>query len=161
MSIFGKRALAFLIDSALFGLLYSAVSLCVLANQHTIWRYVFFLFAILLFLCRDLLFRHCSLGKKIVGIAVLTDNWQIPRPITLIKRSLLTLITGYAVLWKAKHVDGSVIGFFDWERETLHTQVVDLNVARRLYQEALREGNASPTELTNRYAHYLQDLYVQ
>ena len=109
---------------------------------------------------RDLLFRNASLGKKILGIVILNDDWQPPQGLALIKRSFLTITMGYVLVWRAKFVDGNFMNVFDWEREILHTRVIEKDVFENILREIRSQGTITPQKLTDRYNQYLRNIYM-
>ena len=157
MKILKKRAIAAFIDSFLFG---SAVAACQLAIPDLLdGKGLLLILLFIPFFCRDFLFLNASIGKKIMGIAIYDRKFERPKLFTLFKRSFLTATVGFALLYKAKFVDGSIIGLFDFEREKTGTFVIDKKVYKKLEAQASEQNSDFAKNMTELYNAYLRDAY--
>ena len=164
MKIFKKRFCACLIDSFIHG---SFMVVCqTLLEKYIFEQYVFelwsnyFDFLLLIpFFFKDLVFRNASLGKKLMGIIIVNEEWQAPQRKTIVKRAIMMSTVGFCLAWKGKIVDGTPIELFGWEREKLKTQVIDRKVLERIRAEAKRENGDVVATMTKLYDDYLRTLY--
>lgn len=159
MKILKKRILAFLIDALIFGLFFSFCqeALNMWFSQSIYWSLLLFL----VYFVKDFAFRNASIGKKIVGIAIYSDNWEPPDFIVLFKRTVLMLTVGFFLFWRAKFIDGTIITFFDWERDVLKTRVIDKKVLKKLQQETESESENYCANMTRLYNEYLKNFYLK
>lgn len=159
MNILKKRAIAILIDSFLLGLAFVFYQKIInllglnLGNLDLLLFIPFFL--------KDIVFRNASVGKKVVGIAIYNDNWQSPSIIVLFKRAIIMSTIGYFIFWKSKFVNGDIISFFDFERDTLKTRVIDKKVLKKIRAEAEAEAGDKSVNMTRLYNEYLKDIYMK
>ena len=159
MKIFKKRVLACIVDSLIFALIIASCQLAIpwfLAGRGIVlilWFVPFFL--------RDLLFRNASLGKKLFNIAVYDKNWNKPKFGLLIKRSFLTSTVGYSLFLKSRFSERRILSLFDWERDKLGTQVVDVRVLKLIDQAAKEENGDFIANKSRLYNQYLRDLYME
>ena len=159
MKILKKRAIAFIIDCFVFGLLLTAIQPGFKFNMEI--PKLFFFLMVIPFFIRDVFFRNASLGKKILGIAVYDEEWKAPKLSLLVKRSAVLTFIGYFMIYKAKFVDGSYISLFDYERDHFKTQVVDKKVLEKLKVQAKGEDGDFNKNLTRLYKEYLMDIYMK
>ena len=160
MKILKKRALAFLIDGFMFSILWvygQSFLLNWFPNAGKIINII--LFVPLFF--KDLVFRNASIGKKLLGIEIYNDDWKSPSFGTLIKRAFLMTTIGYVLFFKSKFVDGEIISLFDWEREHLHTRVIDKKVLKNLQEQAQQEKGEYKANMTKLYNEYLIGIYMK
>ena len=161
MKILKKRAIAILIDCFIHGILMVSFLEITSLSKYTVggsnWELL--LFIPLLF--KDALFRNASIGKKIVGIEIYDVNWDKPTLKALVKRSVFMYTAGYVLMYKLYFIDGTFIDIFDWERERLHTRVIDKKVYKELSEEAKKEGSNFSKKMSELYDAYLRDLYMK
>lgn len=86
MELFKKRIKAQLIDFVLIAFLALPFH-SLISNQYLTMAVV-----IVLYICRDLLFRNASFGKKLQGIIVVDDYGNVPSVKQLLLRNIPTVI---------------------------------------------------------------------
>lgn len=87
-------------------------------------------FFILLFVigAKDCLFRNASLGKKIMGLRIVTEEGMLPPLKTIWKRGIVMQTIGYTTYIKYRFTEGDIV---EWELQHLKTKVV----SKRQYKE--------------------------
>ena len=160
MGIFKKRFFALLIDSFIQGSFF-VVCQAVFLKHFSELGNVADLILLVPFFFKDLAFRNASFGKKLMGIVVFDDRWQVPQRLILVKRTVLMSTVGFCLAWKAKFIDGSIISLFDWESQCLKTQVIERKVLKKIQEEADKQNGDRAVAMTNLYSNYLRMLYVK
>lgn len=92
----------------------------VIESNFLIANHVYNFVVLLLIVCKDLVFRNASIGKKILKLKVVTDEGNIPSIKSMILRNLLFLIfpiNGIVILSKGKKIEDIL----------LHLNVVSYN----------------------------------
>ena len=160
MKILTKRAIALLIDAFVYGLIYV---LCqkLLQNWHENLSSLVYFILFVPFFFKDVIFKNASLGKKIMKIYIFNDEWQPPKAFVLVKRAFLMQTVGYVLFWRLKHFDDNMISFFDWERDSLKTRVIEKKVYIMLQKEIGIGAKDYSSKMTNRYNGYLRNLYIK
>ena len=160
MKIFKKLVISFLIDSLIIGTILVAVNKML---DFCGWNFGNWDILLLLgmLLVKDLVFRNASIGKKIMGIAIYDENWQVPKIKTMLKHSLIMPFAGFALASKAKFIDGNLIQVFDFERDRIGTQVIDKKIYRKLQEEAKTMSGDCADNMTRLYNAYLRDIYLK
>ena len=132
MSTMSKRIVALVIDAGIVGM---ALVFCAefgLVDFTTDmfhdflgegWKnFVIQILGALVLYERDLIFRHASIGKKIMGLVVVDRDGKIPSIKKIAVRSIVTITAGYAIFLLYLVTKDS---FVDWEMKHLNTQVVE------------------------------------
>lgn len=70
---------------------------------------------------KDFLFKNASVGKKIMGLIIVDDNWRTPNFKAMIKRGIIMPTFGYI---KLLSVGVKSMDFENWELDTLKTRVI-------------------------------------
>ena len=159
MKILKKRAIACLIDAFIYGFIVELFRLIVFKMPTDPGWWVPLL--ILPFICRDVLFKNASIGKKIMGIAIYDNYWKSPKITLLIKRSLLVSTVGYVILLRSYGMHGDKISVIDWERDTLGTRVIDKKIFKKLSEEARTQEGDYAKNMTELYNAYLRGIYIK
>ena len=137
-----NRIIASLIDLCIIG---TILAICTMFAPEWFWGFTFkigavpvsipsvgFVLLIVIFCFKDVLFRNASLGKKIMNLIIVDNEWNIPPVKTLMKRGILMPTWGYVTLIKNLSGDFSIE---NWEIDNLRTKVID----RYLFQEMKQE----------------------
>ena len=134
MRILFKRKAAAFIDYFLIG---TVLTVCGLSNApEWFWHFEFnigvvpvslpsigFFIVLLLIIFKDFVFRNASVGKKIMKLRIVDENWNIPSFKLMLKRGFMMQTVGYATYIKYCFLGGDIV---DWEMKCLRTQVVSL-----------------------------------
>lgn len=120
-----RRIIAVVIDYFIIGLLvaYSDMQMRSLLEIAGV-RYLFLptaLFIIILLLCKDMIFVNAGIGKRIMGLAILDENDNVPSVKTMLRRTAIIGLFGDFLIRYNYWKDHS---FTEWELEHLHTKVV-------------------------------------
>lgn len=83
---------------------------------------------------KDLLFGNASLGKRIMGIIILDDKWQVPTKVKILKRGTMKTFMSLFVYSKMSVSGGNFEG---WELSRMGMRVVLKSTFEELKQEAL------------------------
>ena len=159
MKILKKRATAIFIDCSILVFVMAGLAEIFKLYLPVLADWVELLLITLFF--KDALFQNASIGKKIVGIEIYDVNWDKPTFKALVKRSVFMYTAGYVLMYKLYFIDGTFIDIFDWERERLHTRVIDKKVYKELSEEAKKEGSNFSKKMSELYDAYLRDLYMK
>ena len=156
--LFYKRVSAYLIDGILFAFCYELLRkyIDIFINFTGSWGY-FVVFIPLII--RDVWFVNGSLGKKILGLVVVDDNWLAPRLSTILKRSAFTGTLGFALLAKLKSKSNDKKQVFlsemEWECQRLKARVVEKKVYNELKAHALNGDNIDVNVMNQLYYQHL------
>lgn len=156
--LFYKRIFAYLIDGLLFAFCYEMLRdyIAIFIKITDSWGY-FLVFLPLII--RDFWFRNASLGKKILGLVVVDDNWLTPRFSTIVKRSAFTATLGFALLTKLKSENHDkkqiVFSEMEWECRHLRARVVEKKAYNKLKAQASIQGNIDADIMDQLYYQYL------
>lgn len=156
--LFYKRVFAYLIDGILFAFCYELLRnyIDIFIKFTGSWGY-FLVFIPLII--RDVWFMNASLGKKILGLVVVDDNWLVPRLSTIVKRSAFTATLGFALLakLKTKNYDKRqiLLSEMEWECQHLKARVVEKKVYRELKAQALNGENIDVDVMNQLYYQHL------
>ena len=87
--------------------------------------------AILLFyfFTKDLMFKNASLGKRMMGLIILDDKWNVPNAKQIFKRGVTMTVMGMVVYSKTYMTEGDFEG---WELSKSHTRVMPKSTFERL-----------------------------
>ncbi len=155
--LFRKRGLAYLIDIFVFAFIYELFREVVegFVSITTEWGYFI---VIMPFVLRDLTFRNGSIGKKIVGLVVVDDKWNVPDVWTVIKRSAITSL-GHVLLYgfKLRNESWKMACFaeLEWEYNSLKAHVVEKKVFNALKPKASVDGTLDIVQMKQLYDQYL------
>ena len=161
MKILTKRCFAALIDSFIFAMLLVLATEVIPPEYFEVLGVFGYLILFVPFFMRDLLFRNASLGKKLLGISIYSENWTVPSIKTLLLRAPITMTVGYSKVIKAMLIDGNYLGVIDWERECLKTQVVDNKIFKHLDNEAKKSDKNYCANMSAMYSEYLNNIYIK
>ena len=156
--------MAYVIDSFFIGLVLMDLFDLISIINASVDSIEFEPFFVALFVFKDCIFINGSLGKKIMGLVVYNANWQRPRFVHSLKRTVCTNFIAPFMLTKAfiflsgpDHVDK--LRFFSWEKNVLNSFVIDKKVYKKLKAEAeIMDGNYADN-MTELYMMYLRDIY--
>jgi len=154
MKIIKKRAFASLIDGFLFATPIALLQLKfpnLLAGKGWMLAIIF-----IPFLLRDVVFRNASIGKRLLGIAIYTKDWEKPSLKCLMLRSFCTATVSYVRLCSG----GNKLSVLDWERDTLGAYVIDMKVYKELSEKANQMNGEFPKNMSDLYNAYLRNLYA-
>ena len=155
MKILKKRCFAYAIDA----FVYSSVLFLFHEFVYTPTEPLFNVILFCPFFLKDCLFRNASIGKKVMSIVVCDKCWNNPGPVLSIKRTVMTSIFGFLLLWKLIFIGGRKMILFEWEKNVLGTFVIDKKVYKTLKADAEKmEGDVSQS-MTELYMMYLRDFY--
>ena len=111
---------------------------------------------------RDLIFGNASIGKKMLGIRVYDiRTWKKPSVGLSILRAAASITVVQVIMYRSMRVTGDFIDVFDWERDHLHTMVIDKNVYLRLRNEAEKMKGDFAKNMTDLYNSYLSGIYIK
>lgn len=114
------------------------------------------------FMIRDFWFRNASIGKKVLGLVVVDENWLTPRISQVIKRSILTSIFGVVLLAKLllrnKEKKFAFLAEAEWEYTHLKVRVVEKEVYNRLKSQASINGIVNVDIMNQLYEEYLDKM---
>ncbi|MBQ9744291.1 MAG: RDD family protein [Clostridia bacterium] len=155
MKILNKRIMALLLDSFILGILYVLIqkSLVLCGIGLNYWYILIFV----LFFLKDFAFRNKSIGKKLLGIEIYDQNWEIPKFSLIVKRTIFMLTAGYILFLKIIFISGNKMEIFDWEEEKFGTKVIDKKILRELKNKTQN----SSLEMTKEYNLYLISIYAK
>lgn len=136
MKLFSKRIFAAFID---YFVIASILFFCSASNFSSwVWSFSIaindisvisfpsfgFLIVIIPLFFKDVLFRNASLGKKLMGLVILSEDGVSPPIKVIVKRGIIMATIGYINAIKFMLLlDYSA--FVDWELSHLKTKVVD------------------------------------
>ena len=153
--LFYKRIFAYLIDGFVFAFCYEMLRDYIVIFIKTTHSWGYFL-VFLPLIIRDVWFMNASLGKKILGLVVVDDNWLAPHFSTILKRSAFTGTLGFALLAKLKCKNHEIIlSEMEWECRYLKARVVEKKVYNKLKTQALVGGNIDADVMNQLYYQYL------
>ena len=160
MKVLKKRFFAMLIDSLIMAVILLVLSKFGFIKEDA--RRIDYLWLLIVFPSRDIIFRNASIGKKLLGLRVYDTNWLAPNLIVLYKRSIATMTLSSGVAHKSKLIgDGNLISVFDFERDKLGTFVIDKNVYAKLKAEAETMNGDFCKNMTDLYNTYLRSIYMK
>ena len=158
MKILKKRAIASVIDSFIYGMLLEMFMRCFPSLRMT--NGIVYLIMLMPFFARDIVFKNASIGKKIMGIEIYDKTWNVPKFHVLFKRSLVTNMFLYLLLYKAFFTDKNYLIALNIEYEKLGTFVIDKKFLKRLKEEAqISNRFDEKKDLTQLYLEYLKNVY--
>ena len=162
MKVFKKRVFAFLIDS--FFIAFIVSDLLFLMEIININHSGFESFFALLFVLKDCVFKNGSLGKKIMGLAIYNVNWQRPRFVHSLKRTVASyfyiLFFMCRRLYNRREENTEKMTFFLWEKNTMNAFVIDKKVYEKLKANAEQMDGIFSDNMTELYMMYLRDIYA-
>ena len=142
-----NRIISSLIDLCIIG---TILAICIKYVPEWFWRFSFKIgtipvslpsvgpvLFIIPFCFKDVVFRNASLGKKIMNLIIVDNEWDIPSIKTLMKRGILMPTWGYVTL--IKNLSGN-FSIENWEIDNLKTRVIDRNMFQKMKQESLAMG---------------------
>ena len=159
--LFKKRALAYLIDVFLFAFVYELfrkyIARFVLITNT--WGY----FVIIIpFLLRDLIFRNGSVGKKITGLIVVDNKWDIPGVGIIIKRAAITSF-GHILLYRFRLLNENwemaCLAELEWEYSRFKARVVEKKVFKALKEKTFVDGIVDIDKMNQLYEKHLYSEY--
>ena len=157
MRIIKKRAVAWLIDiflyATVFVMLFKYVT-NLFGDKATIFYYIL----LIPFLAKDLVFKNCSFGKRIMGISIYKADWKKPTPAELFVRSLFTMVFSYIIFLKAITLGDGPIEVLDWELNKLKMIVVENKTYNKMKEVSLKKGGKFEKEMTIQYEQYVHSL---
>ncbi|MBE6644526.1 MAG: hypothetical protein E7612_03995 [Ruminococcaceae bacterium] len=157
MKIFKKRCLAYIIDAFIYSFLLVFFHEFVYTPTQPLVNLILFC----PFFLKDCLFGNASIGKKIVGIVVYDNCWNKPTLMLSIKRTVMTSIFGYILIWKSVFIGGSKMVLFEWEKNVIKTFVIDKKVYKNLKADAEKMDGEFSKNMTELYMMYLRDFYLK
>ena len=155
--LFRKRVIAYLIDVFVFAFIYELFrdDIVGLISITTAWGYFF---VIIPFIFRDLSFRNGSIGKKIMGLVVVDDKWDVPSVSTVIKRSAITSL-GHVLLYRFRLLNESwemaCFAELEWEHSRLKAHVVEKRIFKELKAKASLDGTIDIVKMEQLYDQHL------
>lgn len=155
--LFKKRALAYLIDVFVFAFVYELFREDIMwfVSITNTWGYFI---VIIPFILRDLSFRNGSLGKKLVGLVVVDDKWDVPIVWTAIKRTAITSL-GHVLLYRFRLLNESwemaCFAELEWEYSRLKARVVEKKVFKALKEKASVDGTIDIVKMEQLYNQHL------
>ena len=96
-----------------------------------------------------------------MGIEVYDDSWNKPTFILSVKRSAMTSIFGYVLIWKSVFIGASKMVLFEWEKNVIKTFVIDRKVYKSLKADAEKMQGDFSKNMTELYMMYLRDFYFK
>ena len=108
---------------------------------------------------RDLICKNASIGKKVMGLMVLDENWEVPKRSFLIGRAFFSSTIGYyryILMWFRKE---NKTEFFEWEKEHLKAYVVDVKVYDELKEKTSGNADKYKEEMSLLYEEYIYKQY--
>ena len=142
MNLYKRRILASVIDYTLIFLLWFVFSLIDIPIHYIVFSIqlasditldlpsIGFFVLLFPFLFKDCLFRNASLGKKIMKLVILDDEWKKPKLFTMVKRSFF-IFTHACLTFPHKEYIKDLLA---WEIDHLHTRVIDQQSLRSFHE---------------------------
>ena len=160
MTVLGKRMIAFGIDALLFGSIV-AFLLEITPTWFGVLGSVQYIIFITPFFLKDLAFRNASVGKKIMGIEILSRDFLHPKALVLVKRAVFTTTIVYYKFLRAIFIDKNYIELFDWESSELKTIVIEKEVLKQLRTDIKQINKDESIALRELYEQYLRSIYIK
>ena len=120
-----KRFAAWFIDTLIFGCLRIVT---VYRFEAVLVGIIHILLAFLWDLCKDLIFRHASPGKRIMGLVVVDMEGRIPSIRGVMVRSVISNVVGVYIFqwyWITSR------NYTDWENEYVRMKVIERKAWKR------------------------------
>jgi hypothetical protein len=85
------------------------------------------------FFTKDLMFKNASLGKRIMGLIILDEKWEVPNAKQIFKRGVTMTVMGMVIYSKTYMTEGDFEG---WELSKSHTRVLSKYTFEELCNKA-------------------------